>query len=73
MIENMLNKLSDWFRCTALYLSLHRQVHAGSRPVPSHLPRQPPGRSGQGLRLHRGLQRPVQEGRECDCRLHLRT
>jgi hypothetical protein len=51
-------------RRAALHLPLHRQVHAGPRPVPGHLPHQPAGRRGQGLRLHRGLQGPVQEGRE---------
>ena len=60
-------------RRAALHLPLHRQVHAGPRPVPGHLPHQPAGRRGQGLRLHRGLQGPVQEGGERHRRLHLGT
>ena len=47
--------------CTYLYID---KSHAGPRPVPGHLPRQPARRRRQGLRLHRGLQGPVQEGRE---------
>ncbi len=60
-------------RRAALHLPLHRQVDAGPRPVPGDLPHQPARRRGQGLRLHRGLQGPVQEGRERDRRLHLRA
>ena len=62
---------ADRLRRAVLHLSLHRQVHAGSRPVSGHLPRQPAGRRGQGLWLHRGLQGPVQEGRKRYSRLHL--
>jgi HsdR family type I site-specific deoxyribonuclease len=47
-------------RRPTLYLPLHRQVHAGPRPVPSHLPHQPARRRGQGLRIHRRLQGPLQ-------------
>ena len=60
-------------RRAALHLPLHRQVHAGPRPVPGHLPHQPARRRGQGLRLHRGLQGPVQEGGERHRGLHLRA
>ena len=49
-------------RCAELHLPLHRQVDAGPRPVPGHLPHQPARRRGQDLRLHRRLQGPVQEG-----------
>src|SRR5439155_22530586 len=41
------------------YLPVHRQVDAGPRPVPGNLPREPPGRRGQGLRVHSRLQRSV--------------
>jgi type I restriction enzyme R subunit len=60
-------------RCADLHLSLHRQVHAGSRPLSGYLPHQPARRRGQGFRLHRGLQGPLQEGRERHRRLHLRV
>ena len=60
-------------RRAALHLPLHRQVHAGPRPVPGDLPHQPAGRRGQGLRLHRRLQGPVQEGGERHRGLHLRA
>ena len=56
--------------CTYLYID---KSHAGPRPVPGHLPRQPARRRRQGLRLHRRLQGPVQEGRERHRRLHLRA
>ncbi len=64
---------ADRLRRAALHVSLHRQVHAGPRPVPGHLPRQPARWRRQGFRVHRGLQRPVQEGRERDLCLHLRA
>jgi hypothetical protein len=66
-------KLLTGFDAPQVHLPLHRQIHAGSRPVSGHLPHQPARRRRQGLRLHRRLQGPVQEGRECDRGLYLRT
>ena len=66
-------KLLTGFDAPPLHLPLHRQVHAGSRPVPGHLPHQPAGRRRQGIRLHRGLQGPFQEGGERHRGLHLRA
>jgi type I restriction enzyme, R subunit len=56
--------------CTYLYIDKSMQDHALFQ---AYLPHQPIGRRGQGFWLHRGLQGPVQEGRKCDCSLHLRA
>ena len=54
------------------HLPVHRQEDAGPRPLPGHLPSQPPRRRRQGLRLHRRLPRPVQLPRDSHHRLHQR-
>ncbi len=55
---------ADRLRRAAMHVSLHRQVDAGSRPVPGDLPDQPARRRRQGFRLHRRLQGSVQEAGE---------
>ena len=56
---------------SATYLYIDKKMQR-PRPVPGHLPRQPPRRRRQGLRLHRRLPRPVQLARDGDHRLHHR-
>ena len=69
----VVDKLLTGFDAPLLHLPLHRQVHAGSWPVSGDLPHQPARRRGQGFRLHRRLQGPVQKGRERHRRLHVRN
>ena len=55
----VVDKLLTGFDALTRDVSLHRQEDAGSRSLPGDLPRQPPGRRGQGVRLHRRLQGSV--------------
>ncbi len=55
----VVDKLLTGFDAPSGDLSLHRQADAGPRPIPGHLPGQPPRRRRQGIRLRHRLQRPV--------------
>ena len=57
---------------SATYLYIDKKMQR-PRPVPGHLPGQPPRRRRQGLRLHRRLPGPLQLARDRDHRLHLRA
>ena len=59
---------ADRLRCAAGHVPLHRQADARPRSVPGHLPCEPAGRRGQGIRLHHRLQGPVQEPGEAPSR-----
>jgi len=47
---------ADRLRRAVRDLSLYRQAHAGPRSLPGDLPREPPGRRRQGVRLRHRLQ-----------------
>jgi type I restriction enzyme R subunit len=58
-------------RAPATYLYIDKKMQR-PRPVPGHLPREPPGRRRQGIRLHHRLQGSVQAARRRRARLHQR-